>query len=206
MARALARDLHFTHIDTGAMYRAVAWRARHAGLPLDDEAVISALAETADIVLRDDRVLIDGHDVTQAIRTAEIDAAVTQVARQPAVRAVLVARQRALGAEGDVVMEGRDIATTVFPDADLKIYLDADPAERARRRANDPAHSGPAVSVAIVASALEARDQADRTRATSPLVIAEDAVRIDTTHLSVDEVVGQVLALVRDRSAQRQAQ
>lgn len=206
MARALARDLHFTHIDTGAMYRAVAWRARHAGLPLDDEAVISALAETADIALRDDRVLIDGHDVTQAIRTAEIDAAVTQVARQPAVRAVLVARQRALGAEGDVVMEGRDIATTVFPDADLKIYLDADPAERARRRANDPAHSGPAVSVAIVASALEARDQADRTRATSPLVIAEDAVRIDTTHLSVDEVVGQVLALVRDRSAQRQAQ
>lgn len=206
MARALARDLHFTHIDTGAMYRAVAWRARHAGLPLDDEAVISALAETADIALRDDRVLIDGHDVTQAIRTAEIDAAVTQVARQPAVRAALVARQRALGAEGDVVMEGRDIATTVFPDADLKIYLDADPAERARRRANDPAHSGPAVSVAIVASALEARDQADRTRATSPLVIAEDAVRIDTTHLSVDEVVGQVLALVRDRSAQRQAQ
>lgn len=210
MARALARDLHFTHIDTGAMYRAVAWLARHSGLRLEDEATVpavTALAETAAIDLRNDGVTIDGHDVTQAIRTADIDAAVTFVARQPAVREALVARQRALGAQGDVVMEGRDIATTVFPNADLKVYLDATPEERARRRANDPAHAGgQAVSVATVATALAARDQADRTRTTSPLVIAEDAVRIDTTHLTVDEVVERVLALVRERAAQRQVQ
>jgi cytidylate kinase len=145
-------------------------------------------------------VWIDGHDVTTAIRTPEIDAATTMVARLPSVRAALVARQRELGARGSMVMEGRDIGTTVFPHADLKIYLDAEPEERARRRANDPAHTAKGGDVAAIATALEARDRSDRTRATSPLIIAEDAVRIDTTHLTVHQVVERVMALVREKA------
>jgi cytidylate kinase len=198
----LAHDLLFTHIDTGAMYRAVAWRARHAGVPLDDEAAVAHIAETSDIDVSNGRVHIDGHDVTMAIRTPDIDAATTMVARLPTVRAALVARQRQLGTLGGMVMEGRDIGTTVFPNADIKIYLDAEPAERARRRANDPAHTAKGSDVAAIATALEARDRSDRTRATSPLIIAEDAVRIDTTHLTVDDVVGRVLALVREKAGQ----
>lgn len=200
MARALAHDLHFTHIDTGAMYRAVAWRARHAQVPLDDESAVAQIAETSALDVSNGRVHIDGFDVTTAIRTPEIDAATTMVARLPRVRAALVARQRQLGTLGGMVMEGRDIGTTVFPNADVKIYLDADPAERARRRANDPAHTAKGGDVAAIATALEARDRSDRTRATSPLIIAEDAVQIDTTELTVDEVVGRVLALVREKS------
>lgn len=202
MARALARDLLFTHIDTGAMYRAVAWRARHMDVPLDDETAVTQIAESSVIDVSNGCVHIDGHDVTMAIRTPEIDAATTMVARLPRVRAALVERQRHLGTLGGMVMEGRDIGTTVFPNADIKIYLDADPAERARRRANDPAHTAKGSDVAAIATALEARDRSDRTRATSPLIIAEDAVRIDTTDLTVDEVVGRVLALVRKKSGQ----
>lgn len=202
MARALAHDLHFTHIDTGAMYRAVAWRARHAGIPLDDETAVSRLAETAVIDVSRGQVWVDGHDVTSAIRTPEIDAATTMVARLPSVRTALVNRQRELGARGSMVMEGRDIGTTVFPHADIKIYLDAEPEERARRRANDPAHTAKGGDVAAIATALAARDQSDRTRTTSPLIIAEDAVRIDTTHLTVHQVVERVLALVREKAGE----
>jgi cytidylate kinase len=134
--------------------------------------------------------------VTKAIRTPEIDRAAAAVARLPRVRAVLVERQRALGAAGGIVMEGRDIGTVVFPRADLKIYLDASPDERARRRAQDPAHSGGPTGIAEVESALTARDEIDRTRAASPLYAADDAVRLDTTGRSIDDVVAQVLTLV----------
>jgi cytidylate kinase len=201
VARAVAHDLHYTHVDTGAMYRAVAWKALHAGLPLEDEAAVAQLAQEAAFDLSGGRVRIDGHDVTDLIRTPAMDAAATSVARLPAVRAVLVARQRAMGGRGHIVMEGRDIGTTVFPDADVKIYLDADPEERARRRANDPAHTGQPANVANVASAMQARDQSDRTRAASPLTVAPDAVRIDTTHLSIQDVVEHVLAIVRKKTA-----
>ena len=142
---------------------------------------------------------IDGHDVTRAIRTPEIDKAATAVARLPRVREVLVARQRALGADGGVVMEGRDIGTVVFPNADLKIYLDASAEERARRRANDSAHSGSQVGQAAVAAAIQARDTADATRSVSPLTLAPDAIHIDTTSMPINEVVEKVLALVRSR-------
>src|SRR5262245_20326650 len=140
VARTLAARLAYRHVDTGAMYRAVAWLARERGLDLNDGPEIAACAEHATLVL-DSGVRINGHDVTEAIRTPAIDAAAAAVARHPAVRAVLVRRQRAYGAEGGVVMEGRDIGSVVFPDADLKIYLDATPEERARRRAQDPAHA-----------------------------------------------------------------
>ena len=135
VARAVAARLGYRHIDTGAMYRAVAWKARQEGIDLTDESRVAAVAERAVFELEPGRIAIDGHDVAAAIRTPEIDRAATTVARHPAVRRVLVARQHALGEGGGVVMEGRDIGTVVFPDADVKIYLDASPEERARRRA-----------------------------------------------------------------------
>ena len=140
IAREVARRLGYRHIDTGAMYRAVAWSALREGLDLADEESTAALARRARVVVGDGIVSVDGHDVARAIRTPEIDAAASAVARQPRVREVLIAQQRDLGRGGGIVMEGRDIGTVVFPGADVKIYLDASPEERARRRANDPAH------------------------------------------------------------------
>lgn len=201
VARAVAARLGYRHVDTGAMYRAVAWKAVHEKVDLADESTIAALARDARIEVTDGAVAIDGHDVREAIRTAEIDAAAAAVARLPRVREVLIALQREMGQGGGVVMEGRDIGTVVFPGADVKIFLDASPEERARRRAADPAHAlGRSVqSVSDVASALAARDQSDRTRAASPLALAADAVTIDTTGVPIDEVVSRVLALIGTR-------
>jgi cytidylate kinase len=197
IARAVASRLGYRHVDTGAMYRAVAWKALQEGLDLRDEGIVAALAERMDINLENGRVAIDGHDVSRAIRTAEMDAAATMVARHPAVRRVLVTRQQKLGAASGVVMEGRDIGTVVFPKADVKIYLDASPEERARRRANDPAHrasSGAALSE--VATALAERDRSDSTRAVSPLAMAPDAILVETTGLDVEAAVDRVMAAI----------
>lgn len=200
VARAVAARLGYRHVDTGAMYRALAWLALHDGVALADEAAVAALGERAHFDLEDGRIVIDGHDVRAAIRTPEIDKAATVVARHPDVRRVLVARQRAYGAAGGVVMEGRDIGTVVFPDADVKVYLDASPEERARRRAADPAHTiSQSGQLAEVATALAERDKSDSTRAASPLARAADAVLIDTTGIAVDRVIEQVLALVGRR-------
>ena len=199
VARALAARLGYRHIDTGAMYRALAWKALHDGIDLSEEAAVAALAARARFEVGDGRIQIDGHDVAVAIRTPEMDSAAAIVARLPRLREALIARQRALGAQGGVVMEGRDIGTVVFPAADVKIFLDASPEERARRRATDPAHASGRGTAAIpdVATALAERDRIDRTRATSPLVQAEDAVVIDTTGLAIDEAVERVLDVVR---------
>ena len=199
VARAIAARLGYRHVDTGAMYRAVAWMALERGLLLDDPAAVASLASTAQIELGDGRVTIDGREVTQAIRTPAIDRGAAAVARIPGVRAALVERQRALGADGGVVMEGRDIGTVVFPGADVKIYLDADPSERARRRSADPAHAGSAVALPELASAMADRDRLDTTRPTSPLVVAPDAVRIDTTAMDIAEVVARVMKEVGKR-------
>jgi len=201
VARAVAARLNYRHIDTGAMYRAVAWKAVHEKLDLQDEDALATLAERAKIDASDGVVRVDGHDVRQAIRTAEIDSASAAVARQPRVREVLISQQREMGARGGVVMEGRDIGTVVFPRAEVKIYLDATPEERAWRRAHDPAHAAGKGTAVIqdVASALAARDNSDRTRAASPLAVAADAVVIDTTGLPIDEVVDRVMALVEQR-------
>ncbi|MGH9253556.1 MAG: (d)CMP kinase [Vicinamibacterales bacterium] len=196
VARALSQSLGYRHIDTGAMYRAIGWQARVDGVPLDDEAAVADLARRVRIVVEGGVVSIDGRDVTRAIRTPEMDAAATAVARLPRVREVLVERQRKEGEAGGVVMEGRDIGTVVFPDADVKIYLDASPDERARRRANDPAHTGGQTGQAAVAEAIQARDRSDTTRAASPLTIASDAVQIDTTRMPVDQVVARVMEVV----------
>ena len=196
LARALAEALQYRHVDTGAMYRAVAWKAQHDGLPLDDEAKVAALAARAAIEQQGGAIRIDGQDVTAAIRTPEIDKAAATVARLPAVRSILVARQRALGADRRVVMEGRDIGTVVFPDADLKFYIDASPEERARRRAADPAHTGGQGSLELVQSDIQARDKSDSTRPVAPLTLADDAIYIDTTGVPIHDVVDRVMKIL----------
>lgn len=184
------------------MYRAVAWKALYERVELDDEEGVVEVAGRAEFDVGEGMVRIDGHDIAEAIRTPEIDNAAAVVARQPRVREVLIARQRAMGAQGGIVMEGRDIGTVVFPEADVKIFLDASPEERARRRASDPAHASGRNGMAIhdVKSALAARDHSDRTRATSPLTQATDAVFVDTTGLSIEGAVGRVMAEVEKRS------
>jgi cytidylate kinase len=199
IARAVASNLGYRHVDSGAMYRAVGWKALRTGVPLDDGAALADLAERARIEVSNERVSIDGFDVTQDIRTPEIDRAAAAVAKVSGVRAVLVERQREMGRGAGVVMEGRDIGTVVFPGADVKIYLDADPIERARRRAHDPAHRGGPSAVGDVATLMTARDEIDRTRVASPLHAAADAIVIDTTGKSIDEVVRAVMDVIRPR-------
>ncbi len=197
VARRLASVFNCQHIDTGAMYRAVAWKAIQDGCSFDDEVALVNIAENAYFDFNGAKVAMDGHDVTDLIRTPEMDAAAAKVARLSKVRAALVRRQRALADGGRVVMEGRDIGTFVFPDAEVKIYLDASPEERAARRAHDPAHQLPSnMRVEEVADALKARDHLDRTRAASPLKQAPDAVLVETTGIPVDEVIEQVVRIV----------
>ena len=200
LARAVAAALGYRHIDTGAMYRAVAWKAVHEGLSLDDDGQVSALAERAVLESSGGTVRIDGHDVTRAIRTPEIDKAAASVARLPRVRQVLVERQRKLGEPRAVVIEGRDIGSVVFPDADVKVYLDASAEERARRRASDPAHTGGKLgTLAGVQSDLQARDKSDQERPVAPLTMAADAVYIDTTGMPIELVVERVMAIVNGK-------
>jgi len=197
VARALAGALGYRHVDSGAMYRAVGWKALRDGVALEDEAAVAALAERSRIIVTSTDVTIDGIDVTRAIRTPDVDKAAASVARLAGVRSVLVERQRRMGADGGIVMEGRDIGTVVFPDADVKLYLDASPEERARRRASDPAHTGVPTAVSDVATLLTQRDEIDRTRTASPLYVASDAIVVDTTGKSIDQVVSEALKLIR---------
>jgi cytidylate kinase len=198
VARAVAQALGYRHVDTGVMYRVVAWRARGEGVAWDDEPGLVDVAERVASAWDEATVLADDADLARAIRTNEIDRGASAVARLPKVREVLVRRQRAMREAGGLVMEGRDIGTVVFPDADVKVYLDASPEERARRRARDAAHeSAGSVGLAEVASSMAARDAQDSTRATSPLAVALHAVVIDTTALSVEQVVDRVMGVVR---------
>jgi len=192
----LAESLGYRHIDTGAMYRAVGWKASADGVALDDEDAVATLAGRAEIVVEGGIVSIDGHDVTRSIRTSEIDKVAATVARLPRVREIMVARQRTLGEAGGVVMEGRDIGSVVFPTADVKIYLDASADERARRRAGDTAHTGGQAGQKAVAASIAARDKSDTTRTASPLTLAADAVYIDTTSMPIDQVVSAAMTLV----------
>ncbi len=181
VSRALAAHLGVSRLDTGAMYRAVAWQVLHEGVDPSDAPAVAAVAERADIVIDEDTVAIDGTDVSGAVRSPEVSATVSAVAANPAVRRAMVARQRRWAEEhGGGVVEGRDIGTVVFPAAALKVYLTAAPGERARRR-QDEAPEG-----------LARRDHLDSTRAASPLVVAEDALVLDTTDRSVDDVVEEL--------------
>ena len=199
VARAVASNLGYRHVDSGAMYRAVGWKALREGIALDDEASVRRLASQAQIDVSGTTTNVDGEDVTREIRTPQIDRAAAAVARLPTVRTILVARQRELAVDGGIVMEGRDIGTVVFPHADVKLYLDASAQERARRRAHDPAHHGGPEKLSDVATLLTERDRLDSTRAASPLYAAADAIVIDTTAKNVEDVVAEVMEIVRKK-------
>ena len=200
VARTVARRLGYLFINTGAMYRAVAWKALREGVPLDDDAAVGRLAGESVIELTGGgdsmRVLIDGRDITDEIATPQIGFAASMVSTISAVRRALVARQQQMGRAGGVVMEGRDIGTQVFPDAEVKIYLDASPEARAQRRYDDDLARGVAVaSPEEMKEEIERRDNRDKTRADSPLLRAEDAVYIDSSAMTVDEVVERILEI-----------
>jgi CMP/dCMP kinase len=198
IASRLARKLGYVNLESGAMYRALALRAIERDISLDDEAVLVKLAENLRIKLEPtiggNRTLLDGQDVSSRIRERDVTEAASRVSVHPKVRAWMVTHQRAMGGSGGVVMEGRDIGTKVFPDADLKIFLDADPVVREQRRMQQQKIRGEVT--ANVAAELRERDQRDRTRATSPLVPADDAVVIDSTAMSEDEVLQRIEELV----------
>ncbi len=200
IAARLAKKLGYINLESGAMYRALALKAMETGVPLDEGDALRQLALSTVIQLDPaeggNRVLLDGRDVSQRIRQPDVTAAASRVSAHPQVRQVLVARQRELGLHGGVVMEGRDIGTTVFPNAEVKVFLDADPSVRAERRVLQSASTSPQDTQHVQAE-IAARDQRDRTRAASPLVSAADAVILDTTHMNIDEVVDTVYDLVR---------
>jgi cytidylate kinase len=202
IAARLARRFGYTNLESGAMYRALALKALEQHVPLDDADALRRLAENSNIELEPrgegNRVVLDGCDVSQRIREADVTLAASQVSVHPRVRQVMVARQRELGANGGVVMEGRDIGTAVFPNADVKIFLDADPDVRAERRVlQNGSHT--TEEAQRVQAEIAARDQRDRTRATSPLIAASDAVVVDTTDKTIDEVVEAVDRIVKKR-------
>jgi cytidylate kinase len=203
VARAVARRLGLNYVDTGAMYRTIALAALRRGVDLADAAALERLATSLRIVCEYDgdgeRVHLDGEDVTTPIRGPEVSLASSVVSTVPAVRAALVARQRALAAAGGVVMEGRDIGTVVLPDADVKVYLDATLDTRAARRHAELSARGSSLSLDEVRHAEAERDSRDRGRAHSPLRPASDAVIIDTTTRSVSEVAEIIVRLARER-------
>lgn len=201
IASRLARKLGYVNLESGAMYRALALKAIEWDISFDDGPALRKLAAGARIALEPtlggNRVLLDGKDVSSRIRERDVTEAASRVSVHPVVREWMVARQQDMGKDGAVVMEGRDIGTKVFPHADLKIFLDADPVVREQRRLDQQKVKGP--SAESMAAELRERDRRDRTRATSPLVPAEDAIIIDSTHLSEDQVLSRVDELLRTK-------
>ena len=202
VARRVAGRLGYLYLDTGAMYRAVGLLATEAGVPTNDEAAVVPVATAADLRFDGDGRLFAGdRDVSGAIRTLEMSAAASVVSALPGVRRLLVERQRTLGTGTDIVMEGRDIGTNVFPDAGVKVFLTACPEVRAARRAGEMRAGGDDVDTTEVLAALNERDRRDSEREFAPLRKAPDAVEIDTSEMTLDEVVDAVVRLVGERSA-----
>jgi cytidylate kinase len=200
--RALAERLGYVFLDTGAMYRALALAALRAGLSLEDPQAVAALAGRLELSLDPEgTVRLQGEDVGPAIRTREVAVAASKVAAHGAVRRQMVALQRELGKEGGVVLDGRDIGTAVFPDAEVKFYLDADTKERAHRRHAELLASGAASDRDAIEREIRERDRADSSRADSPLTRAHDAVLLDTTELGPEQVLERMLAAVGAKAA-----
>jgi CMP/dCMP kinase len=197
VARALATVLSLRHIDTGAMYRALALKSLRSGLELGDENAVASLLPDTAIELASDRVLLDGQEVTSAIRDQEVTSAASVIAQHSAVRRWMATNQRRIVEEdpSGAVVEGRDIGTVVLPDADLKVYLTAEETERARRRAHDIGATHPEVL-----HEMSTRDDRDSQRSISPLRVAEDAVTLDSTNLTVQQVLQQLLQIIGERS------
>ena len=199
IARALSERLGFRFLDTGAMYRAVAWAALDRGHPWDQPERLVDLAASLSLDVGDARVAVDGRDVTQESRTPEVTSATHFAANNPGVRAILVELQRNLANDDDFVTEGRDQGTVVFPHAECKIYLTASPEERARRRAEELAARGQPTTVEEVLRAQNMRDASDAGRAVGPMVAADDAVEVSTDGLTPTEVLDRLEALVREK-------
>jgi pantoate ligase / CMP/dCMP kinase len=198
VTKLVAARLGLLFLDTGAMYRAIAWLVLEANLALNDELKIADLVSQANIVLTGARVVVNGVDVTEAIRTLEVTSKVSEIATLGVVRAALVKQQQAIGAKGGIVAEGRDMCTHVFPDAQVKIFLTASVAERARRRQQDLRERGQGeISLAELERSIAERDLIDSTREISPLKQADDAVEIITDNLSIDEVVDRIVNMYR---------
>jgi cytidylate kinase len=204
VARRVAELLGYTHLDSGAMYRGVAWKALRDGVPLDSPAKLAALADAVriDLVPRGGnlRVILDGEDITDLIRTPKVSHAASVVAVVPGVRRPMVAEQRRAGAQGGVVMEGRDIGTVVFPHADLKIFLDASPEVRAERRQRELREKGEALEVQKVLAEVHERDRRDREREMSPLVRAADAVLVDNTAMDAEETARVIVLCAQEKA------
>ena len=201
VARGVARRLGFTYLDSGALYRAVTLLALQRDADLDDGPTLGRLASAATIELDDDgdegiQVLLDGREVSKEIRTPRVTGASSTVAAHPEVRNALLKKQRALISAGNYVVEGRDIGTVVAPDAALKVFLTADPDERARRRAAELERRGQRTAAEDVKAAIAKRDRLDSTRSAAPLRVADDAITLDTTGLQPDDVISRVLELV----------
>ncbi len=199
-SRGVARALGFRYLDTGAMYRAITWWMLEHGVEVTDPAAVAARAAEPVLVIGTDPeapgVTVDGVDVAVQIRTHEVTSAVSAVSAVPEVRGRLVAEQRAIIGEGDIVVEGRDIGTVVAPGAPVKVYLTASPEARARRRTAELSGT----TVAAQQAEMARRDTLDSTRKADPLVMAADAVELDTTELNLEEVVSEVLRLVKERT------
>ena len=201
-AKLVAQKLGYIYLDTGAMYRAVTLKVLESRIDLSNQKEIVKLAEESDMVLSDNggklRVFLDGNDVTDKIRSEQVTKNVSLVSSYPGVRTVLVEKQRAIGSRKGCVVDGRDIGTVVFPDADLKFYMTADIMERARRRQAELSQSGIELPIVQVVRELKERDLKDSTREASPLKKADDAIEIDTTSLTIDEQVGKILSYAND--------
>jgi cytidylate kinase len=193
IAKLLARRLNYTYIDTGAMYRAIGWKAAEEKIDPADERSLEALCARTDMAIEHDgggqRVLVDGRDVTGEIRTPEMGMMASAVSKSPAVRSRLLVLQRRLGERGGVVMDGRDIGTVVFPDAEVKFFLDASAEVRGRRRYDELRAKGMDVDLATITSEIRARDLQDSSRSIAPLCQAPDARYVDSSDLTIDEVV-----------------
>ena len=205
LGRLLARELGLLYIDTGAMYRAVALAAIEAGVNTRDTAAVAEIAARAQIRLEGDpdslRVMLNGRDVSEEIRNEQVGRTASIISAIPEVRRNLVRRQREMGAHGGVVLDGRDIGTVVFPDADLKFFLTAVPQERARRRYDEERRKEPDLTFEDTLADINTRDERDSTRADSPLAIADDAIVIDTTDLPIEEVFARIMGVIRERQA-----
>jgi cytidylate kinase len=198
-ARGLAKRLQFDFLDTGAMYRAVAWKCLQLSIDLHDEAAVAECARSMKLTLDRQHVSVDGHDVTQEIRQPAVAHGSSIVAANPAVRRELAARQRDYAQGRDIVTEGRDQGTVVFPHAECKFYVTAAPEERAARRQRE--HPESTVPFEDILRQIRERDERDKTRVIDPLRAADDAIRIDTTSLDPEAVLDRLEAIVRERLA-----
>jgi cytidylate kinase len=200
VARSVAERLGFSYLDTGAMYRAVALACLERGLGPGDPEAVERMARELDVRMEGERVFIGPRDVSERIRAPEVTAVVSDISALAGVRTALAAHQRRMAESQDVVMEGRDIGTVVFPDADVKVFLTASAEERARRRAHQEGHAPDESTLARIRASIERRDSADESRAQSPMIRASDAILLDSTGLTFDEVVEAMVALVEERA------